>query len=320
VEIRLLPGGKRVVTLNGQRELHVWDVKQSPPFHVERLGDARISGVAVADQPPALVFAEPTRHLEIWNAESLQLDRRIPRDVIGGYVGGLAISPDSRMLAICCHGQVVLLELQTEAVIGRVDVADAIWPLTFSPDGSMLLVGITGQGGSILQVLRVADTRIEELVEQLDTAGRLDAAGDELLSACFSRDGLRAAVFASPPSEMSTPDSIGEVFLYCTSSWALLWHVVLDARFTGRIGERTAEFRVSDGTDIAFTASGAHIVCGGDEGTLFVLDARDGSLVRRVTLLVGHRVITFAIDHDHQILWTANRNALLKVPLEQVIP
>jgi WD40 repeat protein len=212
----------------------------------------------------------------------------------------------------------VVFNLKTEAVVSRIDATEAISPLLFSPDGTFLVAGMTGQGGTGVQTFRVVDSGLVALVETLDSVGLLDSAGDVILSASFNREGRYLAVFASPSWEYSTADSMGEVFLYDVSTWSLLWHVALDSSFSGTTTDRDT-FRVSDGTDIAWAPDDEHVICGGDNGTLFVLRARDGSLRRRVALPIEHRIVTFAIDDDRRLLWTAKCDSLLKLALDEIV-
>lgn len=318
MEIHLLRGGDRALTLNRRRELQIWDSSPFPAVLLQPESNADIGSIAVAVQPPLLFFGTPKRGIEVWDASSLQPIRQVDAAEFGFWVGALAVSPDSQFLAAGCGAQIVLFNLKSGTVVSRIDATEAISPLLFSPDGTLLVAGMTGQGGTGVQTFRVVDNGLETLVETLDSARRLDSAGDVILSASFSRDGRYLAVFASPPWEDSTADSMGEVFLYDVSTWSLLWHVVLNGSFSGMTTGRD-KFRLSDGTDIAWAPDDEHVICGGDNGTLFVLRAGDGSLRRRVALPIEHRIVTFAIDHDNRLLWTANRDSLLKVALDEIV-
>jgi WD40 repeat protein len=52
--------------------------------------------------------------------------------------GGHAISRDGRLLAACCSGKIVLIDLASQQITQTIPVDDASLDVTFSPDGSLL--------------------------------------------------------------------------------------------------------------------------------------------------------------------------------------
>ncbi len=262
------PDGKTLATACDQ-SVYVWPAERLREQWLTHIGVPR--GVRLAPSPDGtfIATADSTARVRLWDARTYQ-----PLRVFGPFesrVVCLAVSPDSRLVAVGSQTQVHLLEAGSGKRLWAVQDGDyAPNSIAFSPDGRQLLVANND-----------ASARIRDVADGKERI-RFDRHGWWVFAGAFSPDGKRVATGGE--------DQVVRVWDPATGEEQL----VLKGHASGVRA-------------VVFSPDGSRIVTASNDRAIKVWDARTG---KELASLSGSRglVRSLAFSRDGRNLLVGGRD------------
>lgn len=241
---------------------------------------------AVAYSPQGTLLATASQgKVQLWNAESGALERRLSGPAPLVFVFGLAFSPHGDLLAAGGDDQTVRLwEIETGKQIASSKVGE-IRGLAFSPDGSRIAVAGGSANGAMLKVL--SSPSLEPLLERTGKE-------EFTLGIAFAPNGQTLA-------------TVG------TDALVRMW----DARTGEIVGELpTARAPKSSVAPLAFSPDGRVLAAGAaSAGGASIVEIWDVTTREKLASLVGHRdtIATVAFSRNGRLLLSAGKDNSIKL-------
>jgi WD40 repeat protein len=208
--VRLSPDGKRLVAGGGElnepspiRRLSVWDVRTGKLAWADK-ASREITSVSISPDGRIVAGASGTNKVALWDMRTGRLERLLT--CRGESVSTVAFSPDGRLLACAGHA-VVFWSMPSHRWVRALHHPHAnrdLGPITFSPDGKTLAAGYSfdvadDAGSSEVLLWETASGRVRR---------RLRERTDTITALAFRPDGKVLAVGLGTPEDAETDGSI----------------------------------------------------------------------------------------------------------------
>lgn len=274
------PDGSTLASASQDQTVILWDIRHSPslgqPFD-SRI--ASVSDVAVAPDAGSVAVEDGEGNVTLWDIEGHRAFGRL-RFADGSHPsGGLAFSPDGRLLAWGEGSSVKLWDVTVRAPLRQAltPPGGLVTSLAFSPDGQLLV------SGSDDGIVRILDVRTGKAVGEPLVGG-----AGSVASLAFSPDGK--AIVAGTDA--------GYVEI-----WDSRTHRQLSAPLTAQ---------TLSVTGVAFTPDGRTIVSAGSDGTISLWDLAARSRIGQFGGDAG-RVISIAVSRDGKILASGSEDGAIRL-------
>ena len=139
VGARFSPDGRLLASSSYDDRIRIWSVKDGECLQELKPGKRRFACAFVGDTQ--LLTANETGKFQIWNIENGQVETEV--DCPAKFVGGFTPSPDKKLMAFADYvGAVLVVDVKTWRLVQQFKVGEkGIFPLSFSPDSSVLAAG-----------------------------------------------------------------------------------------------------------------------------------------------------------------------------------
>jgi WD40 repeat protein len=251
----LLPDGKTILTIGRDRILRSWDMTTGKQIRTVKLeGTANLGWGMLLSADGKIAAALAGADVLFWKAETGKLLRTFPAPQ--SQNGGICLSDDGRVLALCTQTPEVLLwEWETGKTRAiplhpRQIGLDSSFHCSFSPDGKWLIAG-----GGVIEQLQVFETTTGREVYSLNCHASTSAA---------SPDGKRLAV-ASMVNDQGKNEPVIRIFELATGKES--------AQFSQ--GHQYAYF------SLVFSPDGRVLACGYSDECCLV-DCTSGRILQRL--------------------------------------
>ena len=222
--------------------------------------------VAVSDLTAGILFFDAAGHERI--GEPLPMD--------GGWVEGMAYSPDGETLALAGNGFIRLIAADTRAQIMEMGIHGDVTRIAFTKDGT--------------QVVAVVHRSCQDTWISIRDAGTLRPVGPVIRPEAFA--GSEVTPFCTTPNFALTPDG-GSLITAAPDGQLAWWN--LESR------QRTRTVRIEKGHHaLALSADGRTVAVGVDRGILLV-DVRTGR-IRSAAGALTARPNWLLFSHDGRTL------------------
>jgi hypothetical protein len=256
-----------------------------------------------------------------WDDLKLLAKVVIPIEAEPGLVV-IDLSPDGRWIAVAdsCE-RIHLIDRASGTPVATTDAGEYTHCVRFDPPSRLLAIASSFQGGSAVQIERIDESGFTKVVElnRSDKRTAADRFVDTLVHLDFSPDGSSLALFETSAIYHDARPSgwRGNVVVYDCGTWRQRWQLSVDAKATGdKRSLTTARHEMGFMTEVRFL-SGETLACGATKGSVLVLAASDGEVLRRVQVHPRAPVVSLALDARGS-LWAAlgaGGGGLRRVPL-----
>lgn len=279
------PDGSQLASAARDHAIRIWDVASGQELHC--LADHIDVVRCVAWSPDGeLLAAADGQRVRLWDTRNWQLQG----DLVGHWkpIQRLAFSPNGKLLVSAGYDkQVIVHDISEQREAVRSEATGAVWSLAFSPDGRLLLAGV-GNGGPNVWAIREEAKRLDFLRAGIEQGGTQRAL-------IFTRDGTRLVTAIEEERSLhvwSTHSLLGrEVRRFTAACLAVDEErdLAVSALDDGSI--RAHEFSTGDIQatlprhhtapllQAKFTSSGDMLATSGNDGQVFLWDARTFQLL-----------------------------------------